>query len=39
MDVYCYDIETHLHEVVYKRMKPFFNLIEDISVGDLKIIN
>ena len=39
--VLSYDIETHLHEVVYDQEDEtyFFNLMEDISVGDLKIIN
>ena len=36
-----YDAQTHLHKVSYDQEEEqyFFNLLEDISVGDLTIIN
>ena len=38
--VLSYNIQTHLHEVAYDQEDEhhFFNLMEDISVGDLKIL-
>ena len=38
--VISYDAQSHLHEVSYEEEEEhfFFNLIEDISVGDLTII-
>ena len=36
--VTSYNAQTHLHEVSYEEENFFFNLIEDISVGDLTVI-